>query len=114
MVGGIVGNFAGFGLGYRTALDWRRLEFFSEGLWAIDIRERSNSFLYSWSEVSLSPADWLRVGLVAQRTQVFKSERDIDPGLLLGLNYRSFGVTANVFNPDTGKAVYVISVGLEF
>jgi hypothetical protein len=67
-----------------------------------------------WSEFTLSPVDWLRAGLVAQRTRAYESELDIQRGFLVGLSYKQVEVAGYVFNPDKDKPTYVISVGVEF
>jgi len=42
------------------------------------------SFFCNWSELSLSPVDWYRFGLVGQRTRAYQTDVDIQRGLLVG------------------------------
>ena len=62
----------------------------------------------------MSPVDWLRAGLVAQRTRAYESELDIQRGFLLGLSYKQVEVAGHVFNPDKNPPTYVISVRVDF
>ena len=62
----------------------------------------------------MSPVDWLRAGLVAQRTRAYESELDIQRGFLVGLRYKRVEVAGHVFNPDLSKPTYVISLRVEF
>ena len=114
MIGGVFGSFTGVAPGYRVTLDWLRLEFYTEGEFVFDTRERTDSFFYSWSELTLSPKDWLRLGLVAQHTRAYETEREIQPGFLAGFRFRHLEVTAHVFNPDIDSPTYVLSVVAEF
>ena len=58
--------------------------------------------------------DWLRAGLVAQRTRAYETDLDIQRGFLVGLSYKQLSVTGHMFNPDQDEPTYVISVGVEF
>jgi hypothetical protein len=114
MLGGVFGSTDGIAPGLRASLKWWRLELYGEGEYVFNTRERSDSFFYMWSEMTVSPVDWLRVGLVTQRTRVYESERDIQRGFLVGLRYKMVEVTGHVFNPDLNPPTYVISIRGEF
>ncbi len=114
MLGAVFGRTTGIAPGYRVSLDWRRLELYSESEFVLHTDERADSFFYSWSEVTLSPVDWLRAGLVVQRTRVYESPREIQRGFLVGLSFEPVEITAHVFNPDESKPLYVISVSVGF
>ena len=100
--------------GYKGSLSWWKLELYSEGEHVFDAGDSSDSFFYNWSELTLAPVDWFRFGLVTQRTRAYESDRDIQRGLLLGVNYKALDVGAYFFNPDDEDPTFVISVGLSF
>ena len=114
MVGGVVGSTKGVAPGYTGSLSWRWLNFYSEGEYVFDTVESSASFFYNWSELAIAPVEWCRVGMVTQRTRVYKTERDIQRGLFAGISYGSLEATTYVFNPDDGEPTVVIAVGLSF
>jgi len=113
MAGVAFGEASGIAPGYHVTLDWRKLEFYSEGEYLFDLDDSEDSFLYSWSQLTLSPLDWLDAGLVVQRTRVYAGARDIQRGVLLGVHYRRVGLTANVFNPDDPEPTYVIALSVD-
>jgi hypothetical protein len=113
-LGGVFGQTDGVAPGYTGSLSWRRIEFSSEGEYVFDADDSANSFFYNWSELTFGPADWLRVGLVTERTRVYETERDIQRGLLVGLTYKNLDVTTYVFNPDDSKPVVMLSVAFSF
>jgi hypothetical protein len=104
----------GIAPGLRGSLNWWRLELYGEAEYVFNTRESADSFFYMWSELTVSPMPWLRIGLVGQRTRAYESELDIQRGFLVGLTYKQVGVTGYVFNPDKDNPTYVISVGVEF
>ena len=60
MLGGIFGDMNGIAPGYKGSLSWWKLQLYSEGEFAIDVGDTSESFFYNWSELTLSPWDWFR------------------------------------------------------
>jgi hypothetical protein len=113
MLGGVFGETSGIAPGYKGYLSWKTLEAYSEGEYVFDVDDSSGSFFYNWSELTLAPADWLRVGLVAQRTRVYETDLDVQRGLLVGFSYKKVGVTAHLFNPDESDSPVVVSVSLD-
>ena len=74
MLGGVFGETSGVAPGYKFSLTYWKIEFSSEGEWVFDLGNSDDSFFYNWSELSMSPVDWFRFGLVGQRTRVYQTE----------------------------------------
>ena len=110
MLGGVFGETAGIAPGYKGSLSWRKIELYSEGEYVLDVGEASDSFFYNWSELTFAPVEWLRSGLVTQRTRVYQTDRDIQRGLLVGATYENLDVTTYIFNPDESKPMVVVAV----
>jgi hypothetical protein len=110
MIGGVFGQTNGIAPGYKGSLSWRKLGLSSESEYVFDTGESSNSFLYNWSEATFTPVEWIRGGLVVQRTRAYHTERDVQRGLLVGVTYGKLDVTTYVFNPDKSKPVVVLAV----
>jgi hypothetical protein len=113
IAGVVFGELDGVAVGYEGSLKWRSLELYSESEYVFDTSGSEGSFFYNWSELTVSPAEWLRLGLVAQRTRLYESDREVNPGLLVGFSYGSATATAYVLNPDDDPTV-IVSLGLEF
>lgn len=114
MLGGVFGDVQGIAPGYSGTVTWWKLSFYSEGEYVIDTRDRSESFFYNWSELSISPLDWLRLGMVTQRTRVYSTERDIQRGILIGLSRGPASLTTYLFNPDDARPTLVVALAVEF
>lgn len=114
MIGGVFGNLRGIAPGYKGSLNWWKLEFYTEGEFVFDTQDSSANFFYSWSELSVAPWPWLRLGLVAQRTRLYDAERDTQRGLLIGLDLDRYSLTTYVFNPDDSDPVVVVGVNVAF
>ena len=90
------------------------MELSSEGEFVFDTSDSEGSFFYNWSELSLSPVEWFRFGLVGQRTRAYQTDVDIQRGLLVGFSYKKMDFTTYVFNLDQGKPTWVFAVGVSF
>jgi hypothetical protein len=110
MLGGVFGNTTGVAPGYRGSLSWWKLELSSEGEFLFDVGDFSKSYFYNWSEISLLPVEWFRFGMVTQRTRLYKSDRDVQRGVLAGIRYRKVECTAYVLNPDESRPTFVLAL----
>jgi hypothetical protein len=114
MVGGVFGDIYGVAPGYEGTLNWWKLELYSQGEYVFDTQDSSASYFYNWSELSLVPVDWFRIGMVTQRTHVYQTDRDIQRGPLVGFMYKRVDFTAYFFNIDESKPTYVFAISLNF
>ena len=114
MVGAVFGDLTGVAPGYKGSLSWWKLELYSEGEYVFDPGNSSNNFFYNWSELSLRPIEWFRVGMVTQRTRAYQTDREVQRGLLVGFTWKKLDFTTYVFNPDDHKPTWVLAVGLNF
>ena len=88
MLGGVFGDLTGVAPGYEGTLNWWKLGLYSEGEYVFDTRDSSGSYFYNWSELTISPVDWFRIGMVTQRTRAYHTNREIQRGLLAGLRLK--------------------------
>jgi hypothetical protein len=113
MFGGVFGEMRGFAPGFLASLGWWKLELYSEGEYVFDVRSRDDWYYYSWSELTIAPLEWLSLGAVAERTRAYRTEFDLQRGLLLGLQYEEFYFTGYVLNP-AHEAIVALELGAEW
>lgn len=114
MIGGVFGATDGIAPGYKGSLSWRKFELYSEGEYVFDLAQSSDSFFYNWSELTIAPVEWLRAGMVTQRTRVYNTDREIQRGFLVGVSHGALSVTTYVFNPDDSKPIVVLGATVTF
>jgi hypothetical protein len=114
MFGIVAGDMSGVAPGGELTLEWKLLEFYSEGEYVHDLDDQANSFFYSWSELTASlPMKW-RVGGALQRTQVYETPREFQGGVLVGTTLDRVDVTAYVFDLDLEDQTWVLAAAMEF
>lgn len=113
MIGGVFGQSNGLAPGYLATVTYRRLSVDSQGEYLFDTN-RTASFFYNWSEFSYSPAEWVRVGLVMQRTKAYQTKLDLQRGVLAGFAYKRLDFTTYVFNLGWADPTIVFALGVRF
>jgi hypothetical protein len=114
MLGGLAGRTDGVVPGLEADLTAGPFAAYAEAEYVFDLGDSSSSYFYMWSELSVWPTSWLRAGVVTQRTHVYRTDRDIQRGLLAGLAIGRVEATAYLFNPDADDRFTVVSLGVSF
>ena len=70
MIGGVFGRTNGIAPGCEASLTYKKIELSIANEYVFDTTHKSGNFYYSWPQLTYSPVDWFRVGLVAQRTRL--------------------------------------------
>jgi hypothetical protein len=115
ILGAVFGQKEGIAPGFEASLAYGIVDFYMEAEYVRDLEVRQDSFTYAWSELGFSPLEWLRFGIVGQRTMVYKSDRDIQRGLFVQFMQGKATLGLYVFNPDDSDSRFsVFSLGAEF
>jgi hypothetical protein len=114
MIGVVFGNTNGIAPGYKFSLTYKRFDLSTEGEYVFDTKERAGSSFYSWNELTYSPRDWFRAGLVSQRTRAYHTELDVQRGLLVGFSYKKVDFTTYIFNAGWTDPTVVLALGFKF
>jgi hypothetical protein len=115
IIGAVFGQMEGVAPGFEAAVAYGIADFYIEAEYVRDVEVKEDSFTYSWIELGLSPWEWLRFGLVGQRTKVYQSDRDIQRGGFAQLIFKKVTAGVYVFNPDDSDNRFsVFSLGAEF
>ena len=114
MLGGLVGRTDGIVPGLEADITVGPLEAYGEAEYVVDLGDSSSSYFYMWSELSWWPTGWLRAGLVTQRTRVYRTEREIQRGPLVGFEWKSVSGSVYWFNPGADDWLTVASVAVSF
>jgi hypothetical protein len=114
MLGGLAGNTEGIIPALEADFTAGIFGAYAEAEYVFDLGDSSSKYFYMWSELSLWPTEWLRAGVVTQRTRVYKTEREIQRGLLLGFSFKRLEGAVYFFNPGSDDHFTVVSLGVSF
>ncbi len=114
MAGAVFGKTHGYAPGYEFTLGWRKLQLYSEAEYVFDTDDSSESFLYTWSELTLTPKDWFQFGLAIERTRAYHADLDIQRGVLVRFIYKTMNLGAYVLDPDLAEPTYGLEANVTF
>ena len=114
IIGGLFGAAHGVIPGLEAAVAYRSVDAYIEAEYVADPRNSSDSYHYVWSELGWKPAEWLRLGLVGQRTRVVHTDRDLQRGLFAQLLLGQTTLSVYYFNPDSGSRYAIGALGAQF
>jgi hypothetical protein len=114
LLGGAWGTTQAVVPGVEASLGWRSLDCYIEAEYVSKREGRDDSYLYAWSELGWSAREWLRLGLAAQRTRAYESDRDLQRGPFVQLKWKPVTIGAYWFNPGSSEQVLVGMVGLSW
>jgi len=114
MIGGVVGLSNGFAPGFEATLSYKKLELYSETEAFVDTNVRENNFLYTWTDLSYAPVDWLWFGISAQRTRLYQTDLDLQRGLLIGAGKERWEITGYLFNLGFDEPFGLLTLSARF
>lgn len=114
MIGGVFGRTDGIAPGLELDVIWRALELYVESEYVFDLNDGADDYLFAWSELTVSPLEWLSLGLAGQRTRARETDLEVDRGFLVGFTWGQVGATAYLFNPDRDDPYGMIGITFDF
>ena len=114
MFGVAAGDTDAVASGVEFSLAWKQIDYYFEGEALYDLHDSGDNFVYGWSELGWTPCDWLRVGLVGQRTRIYDTGLDIQRGVLAQAIAGRWAFGADWFNPGSDDAFTVLVLEVTF
>ncbi len=114
IAGALVGAAHGVIPGVEASVAYGKVDAYVEAEYVIDRDNSADNYFYAWSELGWRPVEWLRVGLVGQRTRIVHNDRDLQRGIFGQLALGSVTVGVYAFNPDAASRYTIVSIGVAF
>jgi hypothetical protein len=114
ILGVLFGESRGVIPGLEATVAHGAFDFYVEAEYVADSRHHDDSYFYAWSELGWKPVEWLRLGLVGQRTHTVHTSRDLQRGLFAQFLTGPFTVAIYAFNPDSSSRYVIGALGVAF
>jgi hypothetical protein len=114
MTGGVVGNTNGIAAGLEMTFTWKGFELYAESEYLFDLESAENNFFYNWTDFTWSPNDWFWFGLSGQRTRLYKTDLEIQRGLLVGGAFKNWELSGYLYNLGFDDPFLIITVSVSF
>lgn len=109
MIGAVGGDTDGIAPALEFDLGWKRLEWYAEMEYVLDLDESDDNYFYSWSTITYGLTDAFSAGLVIERTKLVETDFSVQRGLALGFHHENFGVSLYAYNLATDDSYAVVS-----
>jgi len=110
----VFGNTNGIAPGLEIEVMYKKFDFYSESEHVFDFNSKENNFFYMYSELAIRPIQALRTGIIAQRTRLFESEREIQRGIFAEYYFGRFRAGVFYFSPFASDNFWVASFSVDF
>lgn len=114
IIGSLFGRARGVVPGVEAGVKYKSVDAYVEAEYVFDRQQSSDNYFYAWSEVGWTPMEWLRVGIVGQRTRVVNNDRDFQRGVLVQVFAGKATLSAYAFNPESSSRYTMVALGLDF
>jgi hypothetical protein len=114
MIGFAIGNTNAIIPALELEASYKIFDFYSESEYLVDLESKENNFAYTWSELAVNPTDFLRIGVVAQRTRLYETEFDLQRGILAQYSFRKLTAGMYYFNPFSNGDFLTVSLSVDF
>ncbi|MGB3428078.1 MAG: hypothetical protein WBA53_07865 [Burkholderiaceae bacterium] len=114
IIGTLFGRARGLVPGVEASAKYKSVDVYVEAEYVFDRQQSSDNYFYAWSELGWTPVQWLRVGLVGQRTRVVDNDRDFQRGVLMQVFAGKATISAYAFNPDISSRYTTVALGFDF
>lgn len=114
MLGGVAGLTKGVAPGIEMTFSYKGFELYTEGEYLFDLASTENSFFYNWVDFTYSPKDWLWFGISGQRTRLYKTDLDLQRGLLIGGGLKNWELTGYLYNLGFDEPFVLLTLSVHF
>jgi hypothetical protein len=111
MLGAVFGRTDGIAPGLEADLGWRRFSWYVEGEYLFDAHSSDDDFFYSWSTLTYGFTDWLRAGLVTERSKLVDTDFGLQRGLALEVTRAHLSFSLYAYDLGTDDSYAVVSLG---
>jgi len=114
MIGFVFGNTNGIAPGLEASLTWQKFDFYSETEYVFDFDGEENNFLYTWTELAMTPFRNFRTGISGNRTRLFQSDLEVEKGIFTEYSFWKLTAGVHYFNPFSNDDFVIVTLGIEF
>ena len=110
----VLGRLNGGTLGSNIKMEYKSLFFSSESQYTFSVEKRAADFFFNWSEFGWQFTSLVYGGLAVQLTHPYEIKNNWQPGIMMGLTYKSWTFPVYAFNPVEDNRNFVVGINWEW
>jgi hypothetical protein len=114
ILGLVLGQMNGGSVGLNLEMDYRKFSFNTQSQYTFSVQQRSNRFIYSWSDFTYRFFEKFAAGVSLQQTKLYQVNGALEKGILLKTGFKSWTFPLYVFRPETSDRYFVLGINYEW
>ena len=114
ILGAVVGQMNGGSAGLNLEIDFRNLSFNTQTQYTFSVEERTNNFIYSWSDLTYKISEKLTAGISVQQTKLYQVNGAFERGILIKTGFKSWSFPLYVFRPESCERYFVLGINYDW
>lgn len=110
VAGAVMGRFNGGSIGVNGEADYKRYFFSSQLQYTFSVEDRTENFMYSWSDLSFQALNNIYAGFSVQQTNLYKERCKLEKGVFLKALFNKWSLPLYVFNPGARERYFVLGL----
>lgn len=110
IIGAVMGNFNGGSIGVNSEADYKRCFFSSQLQYTFSVQDRTENFVFSWSDISYQALNNIYAGFSVQQTNLYKEQGRLEKGVFVKASFNKWSLPFYVFNPAARERYFVLGL----
>ncbi|RYE30255.1 MAG: hypothetical protein EOP42_12555 [Sphingobacteriaceae bacterium] len=114
IAGVVLGQMNGGSVGLNLETDYGKFNFNIQSQYTFSVQQRTNNFIYSWSDLTYQFFKKFAVGASLQQTKLYRVNGAFDTGILLKTGFKNWVFPLYIFRPKTTERYFVLGINYEW
>ena len=114
IAGIVLGQMNGGSVGINLEIDFKKFYFDTQSQYTFSVQQRSDNFIYSWSDLTYQLSEKFAAGISLQQTKLYQVNGAFEKGILIKAGFKNWTFPVYVFKPQTNERYFVLGINYEW
>lgn len=114
VAGLVAGRFKGGSVGGNIESDYNRFFLSSQFQYTFSIQDRTENFMYIWSDIGYEAFSNISAGFSVQQTSLYKERSMFEKGIFITASFKKWSLPFYVFSPTTRDRYFVLGLNCDW
>ncbi|MBC8052775.1 MAG: SPOR domain-containing protein [Sphingobacteriaceae bacterium] len=113
IAGAVIGELNGGSLGANISVGYKNFYLYTQPQYTFSVEGAYDNYIYSWTDITYSPLNWLSVGVSLQHTKGYKTKGFVENGLVIEAAYKKLTFPIYIYSPHTSSRTFLFGASIE-
>ncbi len=110
VIGAVIGRFNGGSIGVNSEADYKKYFFSSQLQYTFSIKNKTENFLYNWSDFSYRALSNIYAGFSVQQINLYKERCKLEKGFFVKASFNNWAIPLYIFSPSSKERYFVLGL----